>query len=603
MASKKQILPIRDLRRVRKNQASRFSKRRKNFIKKAYKLHEDCDVDVFLCVRSKRNNQIWQYSSGLTPPSQAEIEQSQINDFNKEATKELTVDDISILYQKKNENNVNYLGSLGSESFERNDSARRTTLLRTPALRTLDSKSKNVLFCNILQYRIFSISNDTRNSDMTTILSPCDGRTQTSHALLDPELQYGHGDNDALYNLYFSSLPKPHDNHGVDERILGQLFSPWRRQAVINPVIPGPDMLERARLREQMKSKDTENYITSVAHFAQEQAKFDTKLALELAKHCQRIAFSTRRHRPYHPESRRNMNNGMAFPIQSLAVKVHLPLSKPLIPDIAALSVDALQFQVNEFAKENGFGCDRYGEPPPSRSAGLRQKRSNKCGCKRKVIAEALKRIDYMWTLRALHSYDRRMNLLAHLVHQGLIESVKDTVEVTSRRVGIRARDIRGIIREYHPGMLYTRKDTRPLPTRTGTTASLAIDDRAWYVWVSTLASLPVTRCAASFALNPSAKSSVLAGIHIILTETPFAWRRLTGLAIAYNADRPTLRTSYISNLVDCPVTGRLEGQFLQVLSVLFSAAKAWSVAFLPVAIANLIAALTACLSDVQLLR
>lgn len=67
------LVPVRELQKVRKNRASRFSKRRKNFIKKAHELYEDCEVDVFLCVRSRRNNQMWQYSSGFTPPSQTEM--------------------------------------------------------------------------------------------------------------------------------------------------------------------------------------------------------------------------------------------------------------------------------------------------------------------------------------------------------------------------------------------------------------------------------------------------------------------------------------------------------------------------------------------------
>jgi len=44
------------------------------------------------------------------------------------------------------------------------------------------------------------------------------------HPAFDPELHYGDGDDNALYNLfatwpenYFSSLPKPHGNRGIDE--------------------------------------------------------------------------------------------------------------------------------------------------------------------------------------------------------------------------------------------------------------------------------------------------------------------------------------------------------------------------------------------------
>ncbi|EXU98163.1 SRF-type transcription factor family protein [Metarhizium robertsii] len=64
---------IGDMQRVQKNRSSRFSKRRRNFLKKAHDLHIDCEVDVYLCVRSKRSNKIWQYSSDFTPPSQREM--------------------------------------------------------------------------------------------------------------------------------------------------------------------------------------------------------------------------------------------------------------------------------------------------------------------------------------------------------------------------------------------------------------------------------------------------------------------------------------------------------------------------------------------------
>ncbi|OAQ60391.1 hypothetical protein VFPBJ_11561 [Purpureocillium lilacinum] len=48
--------------------------------------------------------------------------------------------------------------------------------------------------------------------------------TLAPDAVFDPELHYGDGGDSALYNLfatwpenYFSSLPKPHGNRGVDE--------------------------------------------------------------------------------------------------------------------------------------------------------------------------------------------------------------------------------------------------------------------------------------------------------------------------------------------------------------------------------------------------
>jgi hypothetical protein len=71
-----------------------------------------------------------------------------------------------------------------------------------------------------------------------------------------------------------------------------------------------------------------------------------------------------------------------------------------------------------------------------------------------------------MWTLRKLadpkhsqHNHDPSMSISAHLVYRRLTTSVKITIEATSRRVGIRACDIRGIVKEKHPDTVYTKKD------------------------------------------------------------------------------------------------------------------------------------------------
>ena len=162
-----------------------------------------------------------------------------------------------------------------------------------------------------------------------------------------------------------------------------------------------------------------------------------------------------------------------------------LPIPNPPIPGLAVLSIEALQSQVNEFAKKNGFGvvrrngsgstvrktryvfeCDRYGQPRLPRGAGLRKKHSRKCGCKWKVIGEALEQNGYMWTLREFadpehsqHNHRRSLSLAAHPIHRRLTDLVKATIEATSRRVGIRARDVRGIVKDKHPDSVYTRKD------------------------------------------------------------------------------------------------------------------------------------------------
>ncbi|KAG8422533.1 hypothetical protein J3459_010275 [Metarhizium acridum] len=72
-AAARQPVTTQDVRRVQKNTSNRFSKRRRNFLKKAHDLHADFNVDIYLCVRNRRNNKIWQYTSDFVPPSQDEI--------------------------------------------------------------------------------------------------------------------------------------------------------------------------------------------------------------------------------------------------------------------------------------------------------------------------------------------------------------------------------------------------------------------------------------------------------------------------------------------------------------------------------------------------
>ncbi|GAB0139099.1 putative transposase [Epichloe bromicola] len=298
------------------------------------------------------------------------------------------------------------------------------------------------------------------------------------HPLFDPELHYGDGDDNALYNLfttwpesYFSSLLKPHGNRGVDEpywelrqsRIfLDDCFRSGGMRRLFTPVVPGPDRLERERLREQATSGDAEQRTRSTVRFrsaldfAQEQAKFDNLLARELAQHCPAPA---------------------ALRVAPGAID---PSSPPVLPtspspppsreqeDYEYEDWDGLCNGSGSQARKTRyvFQCDRYGEPRMPRGAGLRQSRSRKCGCKWKVIAEALERNDYMWTLRAFadlqhsqHNHDRSMGLSADPVYRRLTDSIEATVEATSRRVGIRARDVRGIVQEKHRGTHYTRRD------------------------------------------------------------------------------------------------------------------------------------------------
>ncbi|OBS22696.1 hypothetical protein FPOA_09028 [Fusarium poae] len=158
-------------------------------------------------------------------------------------------------------------------------------------------------------------------------------------------------------------------------------------------------------------------------------------------------------------------------------------IPNPPIPGNPAPTENALYKNIQLFAKEHGFGiakynkysykgrlirysirCDRYGDPQPSRGSGLRQRKSRKCGCKWLVIAEALE--EGKWFLRQhqdtehhTHNHPPSEISSAHPSHRRLTSPVKATIESTSRRVGIRARDIRAIVEEQHPESIFTQRD------------------------------------------------------------------------------------------------------------------------------------------------
>ncbi|RKK18956.1 hypothetical protein BFJ67_g17679, partial [Fusarium oxysporum f. sp. cepae] len=110
--------------------------------------------------------------------------------------------------------------------------------------------------------------------------------------------------------------------------------------------------------------------------------------------------------------------------------------------------------------------CDRYGAPRPGRGAGLRKRKSRKSGCLWKIIADALPENGFQWTLRHFpdaehrhHNHNPSTDAAAHPVHRRLTSPVKATIQSSSRRVGIRARDIGGIVRDHFPDSVYTKRD------------------------------------------------------------------------------------------------------------------------------------------------
>lgn len=52
----------------RKRRSAKFSKRRVTFLKKANELSRECEeIDVYVEIRNRRNNQVWNYSNGYAP--------------------------------------------------------------------------------------------------------------------------------------------------------------------------------------------------------------------------------------------------------------------------------------------------------------------------------------------------------------------------------------------------------------------------------------------------------------------------------------------------------------------------------------------------------
>ncbi|KAF5122550.1 PKS-NRPS hybrid synthetase [Metarhizium anisopliae] len=57
------------------------------------------------------------------------------------------------------------------------------------------------------------------------------------------------------------------------------------------------------------------------------------------------------------------------------------------------------------------------------------------------------------------HNHDRSITSSAHPSHRRLTTPVRATIESTSRRVGIRARDVRAVVEQQHPDTVFTQRD------------------------------------------------------------------------------------------------------------------------------------------------
>ncbi|KAG6978557.1 PKS-NRPS hybrid synthetase [Fusarium oxysporum f. sp. conglutinans] len=262
---------------------------------------------------------------------------------------------------------------------------------------------------------------------------------------------------------------------------------------------------------ESEQSSPTKAEFQSALKLVREVIGTDRKLTLELARSYERVrqwrekwgysplssdAFESPP--PYSPPREPSTQAVSPQKIRSSPLRISSSpapdqIPNPPIPGDPAPSAEALFDLINTFAKESGFGivrrnaysyngrrmrysfqCDRYGEPRPSRGAGLRQRKSRKCGCKWMVIAEALEEGE--WLLRqhanpehSQHNHGRSIRPSAHPSHRRLTTPIRATIESTSRRVGIRARDVRAVVQEQHPESTFTQRDiynTRALINR-----------------------------------------------------------------------------------------------------------------------------------------
>nr|CEG03582.1 unnamed protein product [Fusarium acuminatum CS5907] len=269
---------------------------------------------------------------------------------------------------------------------------------------------------------------------------------------------YGVGDDEALYNLFasypetFTTAPRPHGSRALNE-------PPW-----------GLRFDQEIHLSNDFSTQGGRpQRFQSALRLVREVIGTDRRLTLELVRSYEQVRQWRERWGysplssdalesppPYSPPQDRHSPTIASPPLpdhSSSPVPDAIP--NPPIPGDPAPSAEVLFERVNTFAKANGFGivrrnahsykgrrirytfqCDRFGEPAPSQGAGLRRRKS-----------------------RNQHNHGHSIRPSAHPSHRRLTEPIRTTVESTSRRVGIRARDVRAMVQEQHPESSFTRKD------------------------------------------------------------------------------------------------------------------------------------------------
>ena len=334
---------------------------------------------------------------------------------------------------------------------------------------------------------------------------------------------YGAGDEGALENLFaaepqrFSTIPHPHGSRGarepcwelrsdLDMRFQRRFPHGVRRSDRIRVLIPGPEVdpfsspsPPPAYSPPTTTSANFESAMILVRRVIGENRHLtrDVAMLYEYVREW-REAWgwsplpSEEYESPPPYSSRRDLSEIVLSPTEAEQSELSVRQSSspsptqipnPSVPGEPFLTIEALLNSVNIFAKENGFGivrrnayaykgrklryslqCDRFGLPRAKRGTGLRQRKSRKCGCQWMVIAEALE--EGRWLLRqhpmaehGQHNHGPSIKPSAHPSHRRTTSSIRDTIESTSRRVGIRARDVRAVVQEQHPDSVLTQRD------------------------------------------------------------------------------------------------------------------------------------------------
>ncbi|KAF5256396.1 hypothetical protein FOXYS1_13132 [Fusarium oxysporum] len=270
---------------------------------------------------------------------------------------------------------------------------------------------------------------------------------------------YGDGDEDALGNLFasypqaFSSFPQPHGSQGLHEpswelrfdheiHLSNNFPSGQTRSQRIRTPIPDPEtdlpLSSSPPQSTQRPPIATRAEFESALKLVREVIGEEKRLTIELARSYERVRQWRERWGwsplnsdayesppPYSPPRGRSVQSPQASspppvvrssPVEQSSSPTPDPIPNPPIPGDAAPSAEALFECVNTFAKGHGFGIVRR----------------NAYSYKGRKLRDPTTEISEVWLA---------------------------TVESTSRRVGIRARDVLAVVREQHPESVLTRKD------------------------------------------------------------------------------------------------------------------------------------------------